>query len=1073
MRHLSLLLLVLLAACNTGAGTVSPGADAAGDTAPHGDSAADVAGADAVDPDGGAPDLTPDTPTQDAATDTVAACDPGAGCFLDPCGENGDCLSGWCVEHMAEGVCTQACQEDCPPGWTCKLLGNSGPDPSYACVSEVSNLCKPCAGTADCKSPGGQEDVCVSYGAEGSFCGGGCEGDDDCPWGFSCAETETVDGIATVQCVADAGVCPCTGKSVTLALWTPCLTASDAGQCAGKRVCTEDGLTDCDAAVAAAELCNGLDDDCDGDVDEPTLDGGDLVNLCDDGNPCTVDTCLGAGGCQHEALDAGECADGDPCTAGDHCAAGVCVGSAIDCDDNDPCTDDACGTLGGCTYTFNAADCDDGNACTVADECGDGVCAGTPVNCDCLADGDCASFEDGDACNGTLFCDTAALPYQCTIAPDSVVSCPALEGDAALCNAALCDPGTGDCLTVPLADGIPCDDGDACTVTETCQGGLCQEGVAVNCNDGSPCTDDGCDPVSGCVHALNDAACEDGDVCTAGDACEDGICKAGSTVDCEDANPCTLDACEPAVGCIHVATAGACDDGNACTEGDHCDGGACVYDGLLACDDGNLCTTDGCHPATGCTFTLNAAPCDDGDLCTTGDHCHLGTCIAGGALPCDDGNPCTDDSCDGLAGCQFAPNDAPCDDGVACTVGDVCGGGWCLPGALDDCDDGNPCTGDSCDPAIGCQHVLVDGGCDDGDACTDGDLCVLGACVSGAPLTCDDGNPCTDDGCDGDLGCVFVPNDAPCDDGDPCTDGDGCAGGACQSGPPTDCDDQNPCTTDSCVGQGGCANAPVLDGTVCGPDLVCLGGVCTSCGQIHGSQSFGYVGAKQTFTVPDCVTEITVTAYGAEGGHGQKGAPGKGGKVTTTITVTPGEILSVFVGAKGGLGSGSTGGSGGYNGGGQGTGYSNTCYTGGGGGGASDLRRGGDALSQRIVVAGGGAGGGGDPATCDASWGGPGGGLTGGNGQPSVQAGIESNGKGGTQSAGGAGGTFNNGNPGSLGQGGAGGAAGGGGGGGYYGGGGGGHGGGGGGSSYTLPGALAVNHAQGDRAGNGQIDISW
>ena len=326
MRILPLLLLLALSACTNGTGAVTPGGDIP-DTGPSRETASDLGAPDFTGRDDVGADAPEEFASSDGSVDTVAPCDPGDGCFLDPCEENSDCLSGWCVEHMGEGVCTRACQEDCPPGWTCKLLGNSGPDPAYACVSDVSNLCKPCADSTHCKSPGGQEDVCVTYGAEGSFCGGGCEGDGDCPWGFSCVEAQTVDGIATVQCMADAGICPCSTKSVTLGLWTPCVTTSEVGQCAGKRVCTEEGLTECDAGMAEIEICNGLDEDCDGDVDEPVLDGGGLLNLCDDGNPCTVDTCLGVEGCHHEALDAGECVDGDPCTAGDHCVAGACIGS--------------------------------------------------------------------------------------------------------------------------------------------------------------------------------------------------------------------------------------------------------------------------------------------------------------------------------------------------------------------------------------------------------------------------------------------------------------------------------------------------------------------------------------------------------------------------------------------------------------------------------------------------------------------------------------------------------------------------------------------------------------------------
>jgi hypothetical protein len=204
-------------------------------------------------------DLATDLPTDVP----VLACNPGEGCFMDKCAENSDCQLSWCVEHLGEGVCTQTCQEECPPGWKCKQVGGTDPDIIFICVSDHANLCKPCEDNDDCGSTGGAEDVCVDYGTEGNFCGGQCEADGDCPWGFSCEDAITVDGIDTKQCVNDAGVCPCTDKSVALALWTPCENTNDWGICTGKRICQDDGLTSCDAVVPADETCNGLDDDCD------------------------------------------------------------------------------------------------------------------------------------------------------------------------------------------------------------------------------------------------------------------------------------------------------------------------------------------------------------------------------------------------------------------------------------------------------------------------------------------------------------------------------------------------------------------------------------------------------------------------------------------------------------------------------------------------------------------------------------------------------------------------------------------------------------------------------------------
>jgi len=57
-----------------------------------------------------------------------------------------------------------------------------------------------------------------------------------------------------------------------------------------------------------------------------------------------------------------------------HCS---CTADA-DCDDGNPCTDDACSAETGCVYTNNANPCDDGNPNTSGDSCHAGVCTGGP-----------------------------------------------------------------------------------------------------------------------------------------------------------------------------------------------------------------------------------------------------------------------------------------------------------------------------------------------------------------------------------------------------------------------------------------------------------------------------------------------------------------------------------------------------------------------------------------------------------------------------------------------------------------------------------------------------------------------
>ncbi|MFH1532868.1 MAG: hypothetical protein ABIK09_19260, partial [Pseudomonadota bacterium] len=298
-------------------------------------------------------------------------------------------MSGWCVDHLGDSVCTDTCVEECSPGWSCKQVG-SEPDMIFICTSDYPTLCVPCAAGVDCISGTGTQVPCVTYEGEGSFCGGACGADGDCPNGFACQEVSTVAGATLSQCVSVTGACECTDKSVALGLFTPCVVENEYGTCGGVRICTEGGLSTCDVGSPTPELCDDLDNNCDGEIDEDT---------CNDNNPCTNDICNGVDGCEHVALDGVECLDGDPCTAADHCIAGVCVGDPVLCDDQNTCTDDSCTETGGCAHLPNVVDCDDEDPCTVADECLEGACVGVPIDCDCVTDDDCDLLEDGDICN--------------------------------------------------------------------------------------------------------------------------------------------------------------------------------------------------------------------------------------------------------------------------------------------------------------------------------------------------------------------------------------------------------------------------------------------------------------------------------------------------------------------------------------------------------------------------------------------------------------------------------------------------------------------------------------------------
>ena len=201
------------------------------------------------------------------------------------------------------------------------------------------------------------------------------------------------------------------------------------------RVWTDTRLSASGTACAAGRASSAPDPNIRG------LVGNDSAcdTLCDDGNPCTSDSCTASGGCVHSPLSTGTCSDGNACTTGDHCSAGVCVGgTTTTCNDSNPCTNDACNpATGACVFTNNTNPCNDQNPCTPTDRCSNGSCVGSgSINC-----------NDGNPCTA-----------------DS------------------CNPADGQCLHTNT-DGVLCTDGNSCTTNDHCVGGLCVGG----CNTGAAC----------------------------------------------------------------------------------------------------------------------------------------------------------------------------------------------------------------------------------------------------------------------------------------------------------------------------------------------------------------------------------------------------------------------------------------------------------------------------------------------------------------------------------------------------------------------------------------------------------
>ncbi len=371
-----------------------------------------------------------------------------------------------------------------------------------------------------------------------------------------------------------------------------------AGVCAtGITVCDpETGRTVCRPDIRPVdEICDGTDNDCDGVIDEATT-GGD----CDAG---------GVGVC---ALGLEVCLDGrlrcrpDPALQGDE----VCDGRDNDCD----------GSI------------DEGDLRNACNDCGppaDELCDGVDDDCDGEIDEDALPCPEVDGVPGTCApgfgCGYPCMNQEC-LGPRNDFCLVQTNTCVPRCLAVGCDPGgvcnpeTGNC-TDPC-DGTDCPDGFIC------QDGRCvfDNCFARGCPEGQRCRDDACEP----------------DPCLDVDCGDDGFCRDGACVpNCE-------------VGCAFDAICidGACEDdacgARRCRRGQACVAGRCIDDpcegvncALAQICRGGVCFDDPCWdiecpPGRVCEVRRRTAQCvyPEEDLVEEPD---AGPMPDGGAGPADAG----------------------------------------------------------------------------------------------------------------------------------------------------------------------------------------------------------------------------------------------------------------------------------------------------------------------------------------------------------------------------------------------------------------------------------------------------
>lgn len=596
-----------------------------------------------------------------------------------------------------------------------------------------------------------------------------CDGRVDAPDGMNLAAKGMPCGISVGQCKAGLVVaCDKTQTNCFEAFGrTPPSTAW--------LVCSSDTI------CPQAELCNGLDDDCDGQLagsaippipglptnDERDHDG-DKWLAC---GPCVPPIAAGLAGCG-------------------------------DCDDTRAATHPGAKEL--CNNINDA--CDPAWAPNTVD--GKDECPGTmSPNC-CSSQGSCRNLA-------TDFNNCTSCGNAC-----SILTANACGGGCCLCGAS---PACG---TGSWCNGGTC---NVCNTNGHCGPGCVNCGVGAVCkSDGSACTQCNTDADCDASHYCSGGACVlrkgQGGTCTADDQCVGG----GSALFCTDGRCCTSSA-SACNGCRMCNSSGTCVNVSS-GQDPH---GTCTMPSVPNCK-GNVCDgMGGCNLANGTVCVPQACSAGQQTVST----CQGGTCTAATPISC---SPlvCNGNSC--LASC--AGSDANCLSGYycagttcqpkkplgsSCSGGNQCSSGFCVDNFC--CNVGSCPTCMDCGSGGSCSVTITNAV--DPDSCSGTKICdASGACKLVNGQTCSAPSDCALGNCVNTVCC-----NSACNGGTPTCSGasripNSCSTGSCNT-TPVPCNTGYTCSAGVCATTCTCATFPCLDATSCATGYYCAtGGACTAPG---------------------------------------------------------------------------------------------------------------------------------------------------------------------------------------------------------------------------------------------------